>query len=414
VNPGTDETPAPKVFICYRREDTAAHAGRLYDAMVNRFGERNVFMDVDMAPGVDFVERITEVVSACQVLIVVMGPNWATVTDEDGEARITDPDDFVRLEVETALRRPDVTPIPALVSEARMPKREQLPAELRPLTRRNALELSNSRWGYDVERLHTTLDELLTDMTRDRETMAPAAPAPELATPVPTEAPTPLPPVPDPPAPNRGASGVRLVLEGILVAAFAAYLARWLVDVIPQPKDDPGALASLILRRAGTWGLTGAALAVWLAFRRGQTDLLRFGLIGLIVGAIGGAVGAVVWGLPVILPDPNLDKVDLAAANRIEIGSLTVTGGFVGGLIGWLWEPQRLGAGLAAGAFAGALFQLAAIATGHFDKAKPPVTEVVVAFALTAATIAGLTLATLIALDARRAGAALPAPARGP
>ncbi len=66
--------PGPKVFITYRREETGPHAGRLYDAMVARFGEDNVFMDVDMAPGVDFVERITEAVGACRVLIVVMGP----------------------------------------------------------------------------------------------------------------------------------------------------------------------------------------------------------------------------------------------------------------------------------------------------------------------------------------------------
>ena len=125
--------PGPKVFITYRREETAAHAGRLYDAMVARFGERNVFMDVDMAPGIDFVERITEAVAACQVLIVVMGPRWATVEDEHGKARIADPEDFVRLEVETGLRRPDVTPIPVLVSGARMPKRKDLPPEMQGL-----------------------------------------------------------------------------------------------------------------------------------------------------------------------------------------------------------------------------------------------------------------------------------------
>jgi hypothetical protein len=153
--------PGPKVFITYRREETAAHAGRLYDAMVARFGEANVFMDVDMAPGVDFVEGITEAVAACHVLIVVMGPRWATVKDEQGRARLADPEDFVRLEVETALRRPDVTPIPVLVAGARMPNREDLPPEVRAITRRNALELGDQRWRYDVGRLISTLDELL-------------------------------------------------------------------------------------------------------------------------------------------------------------------------------------------------------------------------------------------------------------
>ena len=155
--------PGPKVFITYRREETGAHAGRLYDAMVARFGEANVFMDVDMAPGVDFVERITEAVAACHVLIVVMGPRWATVEDERGTARLADPEDFVRLEVETALRRPDVTPIPVLVAGARMPNPEDLPPEVRAITRRNALELGDQRWRYDVGRLISALDELLAE-----------------------------------------------------------------------------------------------------------------------------------------------------------------------------------------------------------------------------------------------------------
>ena len=155
--------PGPKVFITYRREETGPHAGRLYDAMVARFGEDNVFMDVDMAPGVDFVERITEAVGACQVLIVVMGPRWATVEDDDGTQRIADPEDFVRLELKTALRRPDVTPIPVLVAGARMPNPEDLPPEVRAITRRNALELSDQRWRSDVGRLISTLDELLAE-----------------------------------------------------------------------------------------------------------------------------------------------------------------------------------------------------------------------------------------------------------
>jgi TIR domain-containing protein len=168
--------PGPKVFITYRREETAAHAGRLYDAMVARFGEGNVFMDVDMAPGVDFVERITEAVAACHVLIVVMGPRWATVEDEQGMVRIADPGDFVRIEIETALRRPDVTPIPVLVSGARMPNPEDLPPEVRAITRRNALELSDQRWRYDVRRLISTLDELLAETP-----LAPGSPSPESA-----------------------------------------------------------------------------------------------------------------------------------------------------------------------------------------------------------------------------------------
>jgi hypothetical protein len=90
-----------------------------------------------------------------------MAPRWATVEDEQGRARLADPEDFVRLEVETALQRPEVTPIPVLVAGARMPKREDLPPEVRAITRRNALELGDQRWRDDVGRLISTLDELL-------------------------------------------------------------------------------------------------------------------------------------------------------------------------------------------------------------------------------------------------------------
>ncbi len=158
-------TPAQRVFISYRRQDSAAYAGRLYDAMVARFGERNVFMDLDLAPGVDFVERITEAVSACQVLIEIIGPTWATVKNDEGEVRIADPEDFVRLELEIALKRPEVTVIPVLVSGAQMPDRQDLPPELGAIARRNALELSDKRWRYDIGQLISALEELLAETT---------------------------------------------------------------------------------------------------------------------------------------------------------------------------------------------------------------------------------------------------------
>jgi TIR domain len=168
VTAGPEEpasTPVQRVFVSYRRLDSAAYAGRLYDAMVARFGERNVFMDLDLAPGVDFVERITEAVSGCQVLIEIIGPTWATVKNEEGEVRIADPEDFVRLELEIALRRPEVTVIPVLVSGAQMPDRQDLPPELGAIARRNALELSDKRWRYDVGQLISALEELLAETT---------------------------------------------------------------------------------------------------------------------------------------------------------------------------------------------------------------------------------------------------------
>ncbi|HUR84204.1 MAG TPA: toll/interleukin-1 receptor domain-containing protein [Solirubrobacteraceae bacterium] len=172
-------TATPKVFISYRRAETAGHAGRLYDAMVARFGESNVFMDVDMQPGVDFVERIRTVVAACHVLLVVIGPEWATTVPGEAQPRIADPEDFVRLEVGTALGRSDVTVIPLLVERASMPSPEDLPENLRPLTRRNALELSDLRWHDDTRRLMEVIEQLLAQAEP-----AVAAAQPEPAAPV--------------------------------------------------------------------------------------------------------------------------------------------------------------------------------------------------------------------------------------
>jgi TIR domain len=155
------DVSTPKLFICYRREETAAHAGRLYDAFATHFGASNVFMDIELEPGIDFVELITQVVGACHVLLVMVGPRWATLSNREDQARITDEKDFVRLELETALRRPDVRVIPLLVGGARMPDADDLPEAVRALTRRNAVELSDLRWRYDVGRLVSTLEDLL-------------------------------------------------------------------------------------------------------------------------------------------------------------------------------------------------------------------------------------------------------------
>jgi hypothetical protein len=170
-----------KLFISYRREETAGHAGRLYDAVAARFGERNVFMDVDMAPGVDFVDRITEAVADCDVLLVVIGPEWATLPDDRGRPRLSNPEDYVRLEVETALRTPDITVIPVLVRGARMPRPDDLPESVQALSRRNALELSDLRWRHDAGRLVGVLGERLEETADTAAGALPTAAQPPAA-----------------------------------------------------------------------------------------------------------------------------------------------------------------------------------------------------------------------------------------
>jgi hypothetical protein len=149
-----------RIFLNYRRDETSGHAGRLYDALTARFGEDNVFMDIDrIEPGLDFTEVIGEAVSACDVLIALVGSRWATAADAKGTPRLENPEDFVRLELEAALRR-DVRVIPALVQNAEMPSSDDLPEPIRPFARRHALELSDTRWAFDVGKLVAVLERL--------------------------------------------------------------------------------------------------------------------------------------------------------------------------------------------------------------------------------------------------------------
>ena len=150
-----------KVFISYRREDSAGHAGRLLDRITSYFGDRiEIFMDVDsIAPGEDFIQVIENAVGACEILVAVIGNDWLTITDESGKRRLDNPEDFVRVEIATALKR-NVRVIPVLVQGARMPRRDQLPEPLVNLTRRNAIEVSDARWKYDADRLIKTIEEV--------------------------------------------------------------------------------------------------------------------------------------------------------------------------------------------------------------------------------------------------------------
>src|SRR5687768_99152 len=127
----------PRIFLNYRRDDSAGHAGRLYDELVHRFGGEHVFMDVDtIAAGADFVEVIERAVDASDVVLVLIGKRWLTGTDARSR-RLHDPDDFVRVEIATAFER-DKRIIPVLVQGAEMPGSQALPEALKRLARRNA------------------------------------------------------------------------------------------------------------------------------------------------------------------------------------------------------------------------------------------------------------------------------------
>ncbi len=157
------------IFISYRREETAAYAGRLRDRLIQEFGEDQVFMDVDTIElGVDFTQVIENAVSDVDVLLCIMGPDWASLSDDSGRRRLDDPADFVRLEVSSALER-DIRIIPVLVKSARMPGVDELPSELSALVKRNALQLGDVRFHADVDVLIRSLRRLLDERPGTRE-----------------------------------------------------------------------------------------------------------------------------------------------------------------------------------------------------------------------------------------------------
>jgi len=146
---------AGKIFINYRRDDSIGTAGRLNDRLAQTFGRNNLFMDVDNIPaGVDFVEYLQSQVAACDVFLAIIGPNWLDSKDDDGRRRFDNPDDYVAIEIAAALAR-KIRVIPVLVDGARTPKADKLPDSVRPLVRRNAVEIRNTQFGRDAEALAT-------------------------------------------------------------------------------------------------------------------------------------------------------------------------------------------------------------------------------------------------------------------
>jgi hypothetical protein len=149
------------IFISYRRADAGGWPGRLERHLIDRFGSKRVFRDVRIPAGVDYEDHIERVLDGCSVLIAVIGPEWATLRAGDGTARINQPDDLLREEIERALRRTDVTVIPVLVEGAVMPDAADLPLSLQELARRQAIILSDQDWDHDVGILVDRLCALL-------------------------------------------------------------------------------------------------------------------------------------------------------------------------------------------------------------------------------------------------------------
>lgn len=150
------------IFISYRRSDSSDATGRISDRLLAHFGREVVFKDVHSIPyGVDFRIHIRQAVAQCQVLIAVIGPTWLTVTDAQGDRRLDHPDDWVRLEVETALAR-NIPVIPLLVGNAKLPRAADLPEGLQDLAHKNAAQARpDPDFDVDLSRLIRRLEDIV-------------------------------------------------------------------------------------------------------------------------------------------------------------------------------------------------------------------------------------------------------------
>lgn len=226
---------ASRIFISYRREDSAPYAGRLNDRLCLAFGADRVFMDIDDIPlGQDFTTALRENVRAADVVLTVIGPKWLSMTDAAGRRRLDDAHDFVRFEVAEALRQGKRV-IPILVNDTPMPRAADLPAELQPLRVCQALQLTDARFDRDAADLIRALGGAETR-----------------------------------PSPAR-----RWLLGGGIAAGLAA-LASW--QLVVRPAREPPANADL----SGTW--EGEVFYEW--DRRKVTERFRFRAIA---GALTGS-----------------------------------------------------------------------------------------------------------------------------
>ncbi|MGE3305698.1 MAG: TIR domain-containing protein [Rhizobiaceae bacterium] len=240
------------IFVSYRRDDAAASAGRLCDHLLRHFPREQVFFDVDnIEPGLDFVKVLDESVANCEVLLAVIGRTWISAKQE-GRARLANPHDFVRIELESALRR-DIRVVPVLVDGAAMPTERQLPEELRSLARRQAVTVSHASFASDVERLINVLRRHLEALAARQTEPSQAVPEgrrpirlpePDPASPQPTEAQSPDPPASASPREDEPAGEEPAAPAGPFTSALA--------EAGPEPGDavSPRTVGQMLAEQA--------------------------------------------------------------------------------------------------------------------------------------------------------------------
>ena len=150
-----------KIFISYRRADSKYVVDRIRDRLIEAYGEDAIFRDIESIPlGQNFSDVLKEATTACDVMLVAIGPQWAGITDAQGNKRLFDPNDYTRLEVEAGLATKKIPVIPILVMNATMPSAEEIPESLKDLLFRNAISIRNDPdFTPDMQRLIAGINE---------------------------------------------------------------------------------------------------------------------------------------------------------------------------------------------------------------------------------------------------------------
>lgn len=157
-----------KIFISYRRSDSQHITDRIYDKLSSNYRDNDLFMDIfSIDLGVNFAKAIETTLAECAVVLVVMGDTWAKVRDKKtNQLRLFDEEDFVRKEVEYALRNPEITVLPLLVSGASMPTFSELPKSMSDLAQMKGYEI---RPGHDF---HDDMRSIISEIRKARRSSA--------------------------------------------------------------------------------------------------------------------------------------------------------------------------------------------------------------------------------------------------
>jgi formylglycine-generating enzyme required for sulfatase activity len=248
------------IFISYRRQEALKEARAIFEKLSREFGAGQVFIDLEgLDYGADFVESLERQLQDCRVMLVLIGPGWTLAPDGHGGRRLDDPNDFVRIELRTALQR-NIRVVPVLFDGAPMPRTADLPADLEPLARRNKIDLDFTRFDADIGRLIGSLRKLLAPELlpgpppepQPEEVAAPTlAPAVLPAEPAPTPPPLPT-PAPATPAPAPAPRPKRAPLPASATPPASA----------APPAEPSPSLLRRVLGNAWSWSAAAVTIGV--------------------------------------------------------------------------------------------------------------------------------------------------------